>query len=93
MSKYTVELVGLPRRPAGVQSVEVELEGKTTLGDLTSALRHALPALAGNVIRLDQHKLTAHCAFNGNGRFHVDQYDVVVQPRDRIVIVALAMGG
>jgi hypothetical protein len=51
--------------------------------------------LAGSdsIIRTGQDKLAGHYTFNVNGRFLVDEYDVTVQPSDRILVVVLAMGG
>jgi hypothetical protein len=93
MSRYRVELVGLPNRPAGARDLEVDLHDAATLAELTSALREASPELEGSIIEAGVDSLAGHLAYNVNGRFHLDEYDLIVHPRDRIVIVALAMGG
>jgi ThiS family len=93
VSKYSVELVGLPNKLAEMRRVEVDLDSGATLAELVAALRQARPELEGSIIRPEQDKLAGHYTFNVNGRFHVDEYDVTVQPNDRILVVILAMGG
>jgi hypothetical protein len=93
VSKYSIELVGLPNKLAEIRRVEVDLDSGVTLADLVAALRQAWPELEDSIIRPGQDKLAGHYTFNVNGRFLVDEYDVTVQPSDRILVVVLAMGG
>jgi hypothetical protein len=93
MSRYTIELVGLPNKLGGARPLEVDLAGDATLAELTSALRRMSPELEGSLIQPGEDRLAGHYTFNVNGRFLMDEYDVVVHPNDRILIVSLAMGG
>ena len=93
MNTYRVELVGLPNKPAGLGELQVDLDGAPTLAELTAALRRASPKLEGALIKPGEDRLVGHYTFNVNGRFHLDEYELVVNPGDRIIIVTLAMGG
>lgn len=78
---------------AGVRTVEVNLDNGASLKDLVGALRRKMPALEGSVIRPGEDRLTAHYAFNVNGRFHIDDYDVEVRCDDHILLLTFALGG
>lgn len=93
MAMYSVELLGMANVLADLRNVNVKLDGPVSLRDLVGALRREMPALEGSVIRPGEDRLTSHCSFNVNGRFHIDDYDVVVRSGDHIVVVALALGG
>jgi hypothetical protein len=93
MSTYKIELVGLPNKPAGDRELAVDIDGTPTLGELTAALRRARPELEGPLIEPGEDRLAGHYTFNVNGRFHLDEYDAIVHPGDRVIIVTLAMGG
>ena len=93
MSRYKVELVGMAGRAVGKRELEVDLGDGATLAELTSALRHACPELQGPIIEAGRDRLVGHYTYNVNGRFYVDEYELVVHPADRILIVTLAMGG
>ncbi|MFH0915492.1 MAG: MoaD/ThiS family protein [bacterium] len=91
--KYNVEFFGMTNDAAGVRTVELELDDGASLKDLVGALRRKMPALEGSVIRPGEDRLTAHYAFNVNGRFYVDDYDVVVEGDDHILLLTFALGG
>jgi hypothetical protein len=91
--KYTVELYGMIPAAGGVRTVELDLDGEANLEDLVGALRRALPGLEGSVILSGEDRLAGHYTFNVNGRFHVDEYDIKVRPRDHILLLTLPVGG
>jgi hypothetical protein len=93
MSSYRIELVGLPNKLGGARRLEVDLVGDVILAELTSALRRMSPELEGFLIQPGEERLAGRYTFNVNCRFHMDEYDVVVHPSDRILILTLAMGG
>ena len=93
MSEFKIELVGLPNKLAGERELAVDLDGTPTLAEVARALRRARPELEGSLIKPGEDRLAGHYTFNVNGRFYMDQYDFVVRPGDRVIIVTLAMGG
>jgi len=93
MAKYSVELFGMSNMLADLRNVEVELDNEVSLRDVVIALREKMPALEGRVIAPGEDTLASHCSFNVNGRFHIEDYDVKVQPGDHILVVTLALGG
>ena len=93
MAAFKVELFGLSHLFPGQYDIEVELGPETTLGELLAALRRKMPALGGKIIRTGEDRLAGLYAFNVNGRFFIDEYDVKVRPADHILIVTLALGG
>ena len=93
MAAYTVGLFGLSHVFPGQHDIEVELGPETTLGELLAALRRKMPALEGKIIRTGEDKLAGLYAFNVNGRFFLDEYDIKIRATDHILIVTLALGG
>jgi hypothetical protein len=93
MATYGVEIFGIPDLLGDRRDVRVEIEGVTTLAGLVSELRRCMPALEKRVILSGEDRLLPQLWFNVNGRFYRDQYDLVVSPRDHILILSLAMGG
>jgi molybdopterin converting factor small subunit len=93
MAAFKVELFGLSHAVPGVHDIEVELGPEATLAELTGALRQAMPALEGRVIKKGEDRLSGQYAFNGNGRFFLDEYDSKVKAADHILILTLALGG
>ena len=93
MALYRVELLGLSHMFPGVRDVEIEADPDITLGELVKALRRAMPTLEGRIIKFDEDELAGLYAFNVNGRFYLDEYGVIVQPADHILLIMLAFGG
>ena len=93
MNRCIVQLFGLPREATELQKVEVGLKDGANLGDVIAALRREIPALEGRVIRAGENRLMEHCAFNINGRFHLDDREFQLQDGDRVSLLTLAIGG
>ena len=93
MTRHVVEMFGMSGRIAGQQEAEIELKDDATLGDIVAALRRAIPALEGEVIRPEENRLTDRYAFNINGRSYFDDRRLQLQDGDHIVLLTLAVGG
>jgi len=93
MNRYIVQMFGLPHEVTELREVEVELKDGASLGDVVAALKRAIPALEGHIIRAGENRLMEHCAFNINGRFYSEDGEVRIQDGDRILLLTLATGG
>lgn len=93
MFKCVIGLFGLPHGITAEHKVEVELKDEASLTDVISALRHEIPKLEGHVIRACEDKLTEHYAFNINGRFYIDDKEILIHIGDKVGLLALATGG
>ena len=91
--KCRVDFLGMTNHLASIKSVELQLEGGSTLGHVVEALRSDVPALRGCVIRGDENRLMPQYGFIVNGRFCVDEYDIDLGDVERVLLVTLAMGG
>ena len=93
MVKCKVEIFGLPDDVTDLRNVEVNLEKGTGLSDLIAGLKQKIPALEGHIIVAGENKLTRYYVFNINGRFHMNDSKVQIQPSDHIVLLTLPLGG
>ena len=93
MLRCIVQLFGLPHEITERHEVEVELKDGAKLGDVIAALRREIPALEGRVVRAGENQLMEHCAFNINGRFHLNDKEFQLRDDDRIALLTLATGG
>ena len=95
MSRYTIELFGLPAKPTDLdlRKVEVELNNGASLRDVVAALRRKMPALEGSVFVAGEDRLREFYAFNVNGNFHDDDSDIRLKDSDHIILLLLATGG
>jgi len=93
MSRYIVEMFGLPHEITELREVSVELEDQASLGDVITALRSEIPALEGWVIHPGADRLMEHYAFNVNGRFYFEDMNLRLQSGDRVALLTLATGG
>jgi len=91
--RCVVEFFGLPREITDLQKVEVGLKSEANLKDVIAVLRHEIPGLEGTVIDFGENQLMKYYAFNINGRFYLNDSDIKVKDSDRIVLLALAIGG
>ena len=91
--RCVVEIFGLPREVTELRKVEVELKSEANLKDVIAALRHKIPGLEGTVIDFEENRLMKYYAFNINGRFYLNDSNIQVKDSDRIVLLALAIGG
>ena len=93
MIKYVVEMFGLPHQITELREVELKLKDGANLGDLIVALRCAIPALEGRVIRAGEDRLTEYYAFSINGQFNFNDQDVQLKDGDSVMLLTLATGG
>jgi hypothetical protein len=93
MATYTVEMFGLPYSITGIREVKLKLEDGAKLTDIVGALRREIPALEGEVITPDNDFLMDGFTFNINGRFYVDDRDLVLTEDDHIILLTLATIG
>lgn len=93
MATYTVEMFGLPFSISGIRETKFELEDGAKLTDIVGALRREIPALEGEVITPGNDFLLDGFTFNINGRFYVDDRDLVLKEDDHIILLTLATIG
>ena len=93
MSKYTVEMFGIPYSISGVRQVEFELDNGAKLTDIIGALKREAPALEGEVIIPGANYLNEGFTFNINGRFYIDDRDLTLKEGDKIILLTLATIG
>lgn len=93
MSRYIVELFGIPRQLARATEVELELPPGATFGEAVAALGRKVPALMGRVIAEDGTSLIEPYALNLNGRAFVQSLEVRLGAGDRIVLMTRSAGG
>lgn len=93
MSRYIVELFGIPRQLAGAREVELELPSGATLSEAVAALGRKVPALMGRVIAEGGTSLIEPYALNLNGRAFVQSLEVKIGASDRIVLMTRSAGG
>lgn len=93
MSKYNIELFGIPNIPDDLRKVEVELNNGARLKDVVAALRRKLPALEGSVFVAGEDRLREYYAFNVNGNFYDYESDIQLKNSDKIILLLLATGG
>jgi len=89
----TVELFGVPRLLAKTKEISLALPPRATLADVFSALAERLPVLSGRVIDPQRSVLSSGYACNVNGLKFVRDPTLILQPGDRIFIVAADAGG
>jgi molybdopterin converting factor small subunit len=77
----------------GPRNLELELADAPSLGDIVAALRNAVPELVGRVIQADEDRLTSHYVFSVNGRLCLDDYSRRVEEHDRVMLLAIPLGG
>ena len=63
------------------------------LTDIIGALRREIPALEGEVITPGNDYLMDGFTFNINGRFYVDDRDLILKEGDHIILLTLATIG
>jgi hypothetical protein len=73
--------------------LELEFEDAPSLGDIVATLRNAVPELVGWVIQADKDKLISHYVFSVNGRLCLDDYGRRVEEHDRVMLLAIPLGG
>jgi molybdopterin converting factor small subunit len=93
VATYTVEMFGLPYSISGIREIKIELEDKMKLTDIIGALRREIPALEGEVITPGNDYLMDGFTFNINGRFYVDDRDLILKEGDHIILLTLATIG
>jgi hypothetical protein len=93
MATYTVEMFGLPYSISGIREIKFELKDRVKLTDIIGALRREIPALEGEVITPGNNFLMDGFTFNINGRFYVDDRDLVLKEDDHIILLTLATIG
>ena len=93
MATYTVEMFGLPYSISGIREINFELEDSAKLTDIVGALRREIPALEGEVVIQGNDFLVDGFTFNINGRFYVDDRDLVLEEGDHIILLTLATIG
>ena len=93
MATYTVEMFGLPHSISGIRETKFELEDRAKLTDIIGALRREIPVLEGEVIVQGNDFLMDGFTFNINGRFYVDDRDLVLEEGDHIILLTLATIG
>ena len=93
MIKCTVEMFGLPPEITDMRSTEVVLRDDATPADVVAALRQNIPALEGPIISPGEDRLTEVFGFYINGQFYTGDQQVHLKTGDRIVLLALALGG
>jgi len=92
MSKYVVELFGIPRQLAGAREVELDLPAGVALSEAVAALGSKVPALVGRVIAEDGALIEPY-ALNLNGRAFVQSLEVRLKAGDHIVLMTRSAGG
>ena len=93
MGTYTVEMFGLPYSISGIREIKFELKDRVKLTDIVGALRREIPSLEGEVITPGNDFLMDGFTFNINGRFYVDDRDLVLKEDDHIILLTLATIG
>ncbi len=93
MVKCTVELFGVPPEITDARAIEVQVKDGATPADVVAALRKSVPALEGPIIAPGEDHLTEVFGFYINGQFYTGDDEVRLKTGDRIVLLALAMGG
>ena len=93
MIKCVVEMFGLPHRITELREVELRLKNGANLRDVVAALRCAIPALEGRVIRAGEDRLTEYYAFSINGQFYINDQDIKLKDGDSVMLLTLATGG
>ncbi|UCD09484.1 MAG: hypothetical protein JSU79_02250 [Dehalococcoidales bacterium] len=93
MATYTVEMFGLPYTISGIREIKFELTNGAKLTDIVGSLRREIPVLEGEVITPGNDFLLDGFTFNINGRFYVDDRDLVLKEDDHIILLTLATIG
>jgi len=93
MATYTVEMFGLPYSISGIREIKFELKDRVKLTDIVGALRREIPSLEGEVITPGNDFLMDGFTFNINGRFYVDDRDLLLKEDDHIILLTLATIG
>jgi len=93
MVKCTVEVFGVPPEITDMRSTDIHLKDGATPTDLVAALREKVPALEGPIIAPGEDRLNEVYGFYINGQFYTGDEEVHLKTGDRIVLLALAMGG
>ena len=93
MAIYTVEMFGLPYSISGIRDIKFKLKDEAKLTDIIGALRREIPSLEGEVITPGNDFLLDGFTFNINGRFYVDDRDLVLKEDDHIILLTLATIG
>ena len=86
-------MFGTARMAAGLKSIEVPLDGETSIRALIPALAARCPALAGPVLDVEHRMLAAGYILNRNGREFLPGNDAVVGPGDRLLLMSSVAGG
>ena len=93
MFSVKIEIFGVPSGVTSLKSVDVTLEDGATVSDLAAAIRQAIPALEGKVIRRGENRLVENYSFNINGNFYSGNESIKLNSNDSIKLVMLATGG
>jgi len=93
MFHLKVEMFGIPAAITSEKDVEVTLNDGAMLPDLVAALRQAIPAFNGEVVRRDTDILGDSYTFNLNGHFYAGCERIVLNPGDSVKLLLMATGG
>jgi molybdopterin converting factor small subunit len=93
MFRCVVQMFGLPREITELREVEVELNDGASLADVIAALRHKIPELEGDVLRVGEDRLVEHYKFNVNGRLYFDDMNLQLHSGDRVALLIPVTGG
>jgi hypothetical protein len=93
MFRLKIEMFGLPSDVTSLRSIDVTLNDGAVIAELVFALRKAIPALEGKVIRTGEDRLIDNYTFNINGHFFAGNYRIELKAGDSIKLLMLATGG
>ncbi len=93
MAKWKIPMYGLPREITELREVEIDLKDSPHMADIIAAMKKAIPALEGPVIRQGENRLVEQFKFNVNGQFYFDGQDFILKTGDRIALLVPITGG
>jgi hypothetical protein len=91
--KHPVTLHQTLPSACGPCDLELDFADAPSLGDIVAGLRNAVPELVGRVIQADEDRLLPHYVFIVNGRLCLDDYSRRVEEHDRVMLLAIPLGG
>ena len=89
----TVELFGSARLLAGQREVEITAPAHCSMRELVSSLAAAVPELVGGVVCEEGTSLEGSYVFNLNGVRFLDEDDVALGQKDRVLLFSSQAGG
>jgi molybdopterin converting factor small subunit len=93
MFSLRIEMYGLPPGATSLRDINIDLNEGAVISDLVAAIKSAVPALDGEVIRKGENILTENYTFNINGHFFHNGGRLLLKAGDSVKLLSIATGG